>query len=242
MDPDQAPEEQHADGLLVSGRAVRGGRILLATACLALAALAGLAGPAAGPVERAGANGTACRTPAGYTVAARSSEARVFVRRDAERALGCLLDVGRLVEVGVANERYWLAGRFVAYSTSFIVDEGSEQFLVYVVDLRRNKNKHVEATWYDSESGVPREDQEGVPGRVTDLTLKRNGSVGWISCHASGEDRRCGRLDPLQVWRADRRGARLLEESTQVDRDSLTRRESTIRWVSGGERRSASLK
>jgi hypothetical protein len=81
-------------------------------------------------------------------------------------------------------------------------------------------------------------------GAVTDLTLKRNASVAWISCFGYST-RSCSNA-PYQVWRADRRAGKweheLLEESSDIQPRSLRRQDSTITWRRGEATRSASLR
>jgi hypothetical protein len=104
-------------------------------------------------------------------------EAVVFVRTDSKRAYGCLYAVGRRVRLNVANEGYWLAGRFVAYSRNFFIGEGDELYVLSVVDLREDERRGT-AIWFEEGSDDDPEEGSSRAASVTDLTLKRNGSVG----------------------------------------------------------------
>lgn len=208
-------------------------RILVVAAS---AAAATLLAPAAADAR------STCPAPRGYEAAERSSEAVVWVRKSGPgRVWGCLHRVNRRILLGPASSGYRLAGRYVAYATSFFAGEGDERFVLFVVDLATDEDR-TGPVWFDPDWSSDPAEGEGPPGSVTDLELKRNGSAAWISCRTLDIDQRCVKSEPYQVWRLDRRGLRMLEESTAVERYSLEREGSRISWRSGGRVREASLR
>ena len=195
-----------------------------------------LGGALLGLVAPSQANGAGCRTPSGYTLKERSSEARIFLRKDGRKAYGCLLSTGRLVRVGVVN-RYWLSGRYVAYRVYYYEGEGEALTTLFIRDLKTGQNLRREDPWVPPDfTGDP------PPGQVTDLTMKRNGSLAWISCLAAANGLSCEPGEPYQVWRVDRGGGERLEHSTEVKPRSLERSDSKITWIVGDSIRSATLR
>jgi hypothetical protein len=207
---------------------------------LTLAAAVALAVMAAAPAP--GAKHTRhCLTPRGYEVAERSREAVVLVRKRDGRAYGCLFAVGR--HYGVSNAaNYTLAGRYVAYDSESFGPDGTESLYVAVRNLRNGHFAHAAPIYKDDAF-----EEAEAPGAITDLVLKRNGSVAWISCFANNAHRRpCFPSPdpdlPYQVWRADTRGRKMLDASDGVARRSLRRDGSTLSWRHGAETRTATLR
>jgi hypothetical protein len=212
---------------------------------LALAATAAVAAPAsmANPATIRAASSSSCHKPRGYVVQAKSHEAVVFRRRSGLRAYGCLYRRGKLVLLSDAVGNYRLAGRYVAYLLHSSDTEGTFT-RVMVRDLRSGGFRHIEAAY--SQLPESRPDDGEADAKVTDLTLKRDGAVAWISCPPSDPGaNHCYASDPeapYEVWRADSRGRKLLDASDAVGLRSLHREGARITWLRGGEMRSATLR
>lgn len=184
-----------------------------------------------------------CKRPRGSTVFARSKYAVVY-EDSRGRDFGCLFSLGQRAELIDAYTDYTnpftLAGRYVAYPQTSQDPDGTEYYLLTVFDLRQGG-------WHTL-SGIyanPPEPPHQATGIKTDLVLKKNGSVAWISCYPYMGDidsTNCHRNPPLQVWRTDRRGTKLLDASTELRKHSLKRRGSTITWRDGSKTRTAQLK
>lgn len=192
-----------------------------------------------GPDARADGSGH-CHPTVGARVIKKTREAVVIQRRDG-RVYGCYFRSGRFTRVPADVPGYTLAGPYVAYSLQSFDPDGTEFLLLIVRDLRTGRDHHSPAIY----TAPQYPDGEG-PGAISDITLKRNGSVAWISCLASDPNRtRCYPPDPqapYEVWRADRRGRKLLERSSTIRLHSLSRKASTITWRSDGMTRSAALR
>jgi hypothetical protein len=190
----------------------------------------------------ASSNGS-CEKPRGYVVAAKTHEAVVFRRRFGYRAYGCLRRRGKLVRLFDAVGNYKLARRYVAYLVVTSDSEGTF-YRVIVRDLRTEGFRHIEAAYSNLPEHNP--DDGEVAARITDLTLKRNGSVAWISCPPSDPNaNHCAAPDPdvpYEVWRVDRRGRKLLDHSSEIELRSLIRKDSTISWRRAGAKQSATMK
>jgi hypothetical protein len=85
-------------------------------------------------------------------------------------------------------------------------------------------------------------------GKVGRLQITRTGSVAWTVCEhpqaGSGEPSpECVRPGyEARVWKLERGSpAELLDEGTDIDPRSLGLRGSTLTWLHGGERRTATL-
>jgi hypothetical protein len=195
-----------------------------------------------------GADGTstgACKRPAGYVVAVRTSKAVVFKRRSGHGAYGCLRRRGELVRLSGAVGKYRLAGKYVAYFLVFTeIGQGNPVYRVMVRGLRHGSFRHIEAAYSD----LPQQgyDDGENAARVTNLKLKSNGSVAWISCFPSNRHPRRCRAPAAdlewEVWRADTHGRKLLDSSDSVRLRSLGLNRSTLTWRHGDETRTAAIR
>jgi hypothetical protein len=201
------------------------------------AALAVGSGTGAGAASRA-----TCTKPRGYVVKTKTREAVVFTNRDGYRAYGCLYARAVLVRLAGAVSHHRLAGPYVAYFMRF-EEVGQSYYRVAVRDLRTGDFRHIEAARSDLPERGGADDGESA-ARVKGLTLKRNGSVAWISCFESRAGSCAAPASDLewQVWRADARGRRLLDASEDVRLRSLQRAGSTLTWRHGDETRTARLR
>ena len=206
----------------------RGIRPLIAagSALAVLAATGGTAQAATTPT---------CSKKSGTTVRA-TKQARVF--KKSGRVYACLYRVARdrpgrrflLGDASVRNVR--LAGRFVGYSR--VVDEGAR---VTVKELRRGRIVH---------NARPLTLSPGFPV-VTDLVLKRNGSVAWIAgatpldLPMAPPGTPVDRRPNFEVQKADRGGRALLDQGREIAPASLTLSRSTFSWTKGGRNYSAQL-
>jgi hypothetical protein len=189
-----------------------------------------------------GGGGGACSTPRGYVVKARSSKAVLVRRRHGQRVKGCAFRVGRFFRFPLHTLRFRLSGTYAAYERVESLPDGSEYFIVAVDDLRTGKTRRTAPAYTD-----PAISTDGqVPAAVSDVALKPNGSVAWISCQAADTNlSRCLPRDPAapyEVWRSDRRGLKLLDKSSRIGRHSLRRERSTIRWQHGEKTRRSNLR
>ena len=120
-----------------------------------------------------------------------------------------------------------IAGRYVVFAGTGAYDDaslpGSLSFLRRF-DLRRRRVRVLHGT--------------GLFTNFFDVVLKRNGSTAWIS-----EDQRQDETyEPPSVWRLDSNGRRRLDSGDGIERESLTRRGSTIYWRRDGRVVSAPLR
>jgi hypothetical protein len=182
----------------------------------------------------------------GGKVTHKTKEAHVVEKND--RWYGCAARVGRPYRLpgtdrissvrefgdGAAPVHIRLSGVFAAYERYTVYPAGAETVTdVYVADLRTGKAVVKQQATTRRHAGYDSE--------VTDLVLKRNGSVGWI-----------GRFeDPAETWEVLRfsrdgpdRGRATVASGPDIHGKSLTlsadRRK--MRWREGGERRSAPLR
>lgn len=176
-----------------------------------------------------------CPKPRGYKQVAASGEARVFER--GEEAYGCHVSRDRLVGLGIAGSDYRLAGRFSSRWWVFCCEASDPpEHTIAVSNLRTGEFTRV----YDVWNGP---DDSGSDGAVTASVLTRDGRIAWIACVPRVDDAyRCDKAREYRLWRADRRGARMLDETSGVTLHSLRREGSTITWRHGDEPRSATLK
>jgi hypothetical protein len=187
-----------------------------------------------------------CKRPRGSTVLAKSKYAVVY-EDSRGRDFGCLFSLGQRAELIDAHtdftNPFTLAGRYVAYPQTSSDPDGTIYYLLTVFDLRQGGWHTLSGIYADPPEDQSRHEDIGIK---TDLVLKKNGSVAWISCFPYGdEDSTNCRRDPsipLEVWRTDRRGTKLLDASTDLHKHSLKRRGSTITWRDGSETRTAQLK
>ena len=159
-------------------------------------------------------------------------------------AYGCLFSRGRRVLLTDAESNYTLAGRYVAYKQVSSDPDGTIYYLFTVFDIRKGRWHTLSDVYERRPLDSPTRDGED-EGIVTDVALRKNGSVAWIACSPGiPDDSRCdGDADtPTEVWRTDHRGTKLLDASTSIRRRSLERDGSRITWRHGGEKRSATLK
>jgi hypothetical protein len=187
----------------------------------------------------AGASGGPCAVPRGYFVLKKTHRAVVMVRDEGpQRVYGCMFKVDRRVRLADFSPRYPLAGRYVAYREVSEDPVAGTHYDVFVVDLRRGRTKRVHPAFTNRTA-----DDGTVNSTITDIVLKRNGSVAWISCQTRDPNAEfCFRNGPFQVWRLDRRHAKKLDSSAKVRRRSLRREGSRISWQHGAATRSASLR
>ena len=176
-----------------------------------------------------------CSKKSGTTVRA-TKHARVFTKRG--RVYACLYRVARdrpgrrflLGNASVRNVR--LAGRFVAYSR--VVDEGAR---VTVKELRRGRIVR---------NARPMTLSPGFPV-VTDLVLKRNGSLAWIAGSTpldlpmAPPGTPVDRRPNFEVHKADTGGRAVLDQGRDIAPASLRLIRSTVSWTKGGLIRSAQL-
>jgi hypothetical protein len=113
-----------------------------------------------------------------------------------------------------------VGGRFAAFDFSECGRTDCAESFVKVVDVRTGKSRHAPL----APPGA---------GKITDLVVKRNGSVAWIRGFAGGAAR---------VERLDSRGHAVLERSPDVGPTSLRLAGSSLHWTSAGTDRSATLK
>lgn len=185
-------------------------------------------------VAAAGGTAEARRAPAcakaGSTVTA-TKYARVFRQRG--RTYACRYRTGRRFLLGgdtVHNVR--IAGRYVGYSRV----TGAAGRKITVRELRRGRIVHDARA-----AALP-------PSLITDLRLKRNGSVAWIAQimpldlpllppHLRGDPR-----PTYEVRKADRAGKALLDRSRDIVPGSLRIRRTAAYWVKAGQVYSATLR
>jgi hypothetical protein len=183
-----------------------------------------------------------CSKPRGYTVEVKSRYAVVYL---GENAYGCLFNRGRRVLLYDAIDNFTLAGRYVAYRQDSYDPDGTVYYLFTVFDLRRERWHTISAAYADLPLTSASQDAEA-EGVITDVALKKNGSVAWISCAPQfPDDSQCRKGDeetPPEVWRTDHRGTKLLDASTAIRLRSLKRTGSRITWRHGGKERTATLK
>jgi hypothetical protein len=187
----------------------------------------------------------------GGKVTHKTKEAHVFEKNN--RWYGCAARVkrpyvlpgldtleARQFSDGTVPNHITLAGVFVAYERYTLLTAGGAgdtQTDLYVVDLRNGK------VVVDEDARPPTGQQED--RSVTDLVLKRNGSVAWISDHwtyaqhpavVNYEVHRFSR-DPANPGRA------LLDSGADIERDSLTlgADRKTLSWTKGGQPKSGQL-
>lgn len=188
----------------------------------------------------------------GGKVTHKTKESHVFEKNN--RWYGCTTRTGRPYVLpgldtlearrfsdGMVPTHITLAGVFVAYERYLLLTAGGAgdtQTDIYVVDLRNGKVVVDEDARPKTETHDDR--------YVSDLVLKRNGSVGWISEHwrhppmnpsvVNYEVHRFSR-DPASPGRA------LLDSGADIERDSLVlgadRR--TMTWTKGGATQSGQL-
>jgi hypothetical protein len=186
-----------------------------------------------------------CTKPRGYVVKTKTREAVIFTNRHGYKAYGCLYRQGDLVRLSGAVGQYRLAGRYAAYFLRYAEVGDITQYRVMVRDLRTGGFRHIEAAYSDLPEQRP--DDGYTAARVTNLTLKRNGSVAWLSCFPWDADvsHHCRAPQPdleWEAWRADTRGRKLLDASDEVRVRSLRRDRSTLTWRHGDETRTATLR
>ena len=186
-----------------------------------------------------------CTKPRGYVVKTKTREAVIFTNRHGYKAYGCLYRQGDLVRLSGAVGQYRLAGRYAAYFLRYAEVGDITQYRVMVRDLRTGGFRHIEAAYSDLPEQRP--DDGYTAARVTNLTLKRNGSVAWLSCFPRDADvsHHCRAPQPdleWEAWRADTRGRKLLDASDEVRVRSLRREGSTLTWLHGSETRTATLR
>ena len=211
------------------------GRILSFGSARSLVAVsAALAVVAATSASAEAARTPTCTKKSGTTVVA-TKQARVF--KKGGRVYACLYRLARhragrrflLGDGSVRNVR--LAGRFVGYSR--VVDTGPK---VTVKELRRGRLVH----------NARPTSLSPAPPVVTDLVLKRNGSVAWIAGSTPLDIPMAppGTVVPrptYQVQKADRDSSAVLDQGRDIAPGSLALRRSTVSWSKGGRTYSAQL-
>lgn len=179
-----------------------------------------------------------CAKKAGKTLL-RTSDARVFKKR--RQVYACLLRKrrafrlrGHALPYGDDDIRdFRLRGRFVAYSL-----RRSSGRRVRVKELRRGRTIHDAKVALVSRIGFT---------ALTDLRLKRNGSVAWIvktqpydvalKLYPLPEEF----LPDFEVGKSDRTGQALLDRGHYIAPGSLSVGGSTVSWIRGGRSHSAVL-
>lgn len=181
-----------------------------------------------------------CVKPHGYHVVTRSPRAVVFRNW---HSYGCLRSRGVLVRLPYAHGNFKLAGRYVAYYLTASDETSQEYNFVVVHDLLTARRIHLGPAYTH-----PTDARDGSgenPAWITDMTLKHNGSVAWISCSPNVRETRCGGASadyPYEVWRMDRRRPHLLDASETIHPRSLKRTRSTLTWRDGDQTRTARLR
>jgi hypothetical protein len=188
----------------------------------------------------------------GGKVTHKTKESHVFEKKN--RWWGCTTKTGRPYVLpgldtitarefddGTVPTHITLSGVFVAYERYTLHPAGGAgdtQTDIYVVDLRNGKVVVDEDARPQTETYDDR--------YVSDLVLKRNGSVGWTSTHwryppgstgvVNYEVHRFSR-DPASAGRA------LLDSGADIDRESLalSADRKTMTWTKGGQTKSAAL-
>ncbi|MDQ4130507.1 MAG: hypothetical protein M3133_05895 [Actinomycetota bacterium] len=213
-----------------------------------IAALATVLTTAALPTPPAEGRHT-CRARGSTTVFS-SRHARIYETRSGH-VYGCLYSANRRVLLGRSDcqgvtmgdpEDFRLAGRLVGYATSACnIDQGKDT--VRVTDLRTGRKLVVADASPTFAMALP-----DIGGYfVTDLEVKGNGSVAWITeLQASGSPRQ------YEVRKSDdsvpssgriRRESALLDSGGLIAPDSLelSRDRETISWTHAGTPRSAPI-
>jgi hypothetical protein len=175
-----------------------------------------------------------CGPATGQTLAA-DKAARVYALGNT--VYGCALGGMRSYRLGQrqtcigtsrAGPAVTVAGRLAAYGLSRCgVDTGFTQVLV----RRLTDGTQLRAVPATSPPG-PESFQS-----VDSLVLKADGAVAWIGTGRSI----VGHGKVIEVRKADRGGAALLDSGAAVDSGSLRLRHSKLTWKHGGETRSATL-
>ena len=186
-----------------------------------------------------------CAKPHGYTVEAKTRYAVVYSGPTADDPVyGCLFSLGKRARLYDVAGDVTLAGRYVAYPQTSYEPDGTIYYLLTVYDLRRRRWHTISSAYVDVSHGN-RDGEDSA--EVTDVALKKNGSVAWISCapiFGTPDQNDCFRDPdtPPEVWRTDRRGTKRLDASADLGLRSLKRRGSTITWRHGSTTRTAQLK
>jgi hypothetical protein len=191
---------------------------------LLLAALA-LAATVAAPGSATAASGCGVARSAGAKIIVKTRESVVFTKRG--NLYGCLSSVQRNRNLpsegggwdlsGVDAPQ--LAGRYVAFST-FGSGIGDETDRIYVYDLRLGRTFLVEGSTV-----------------ITDIALKRNGSVAWIEVAPVSPTNFEETVFDVRRWSAvDRQGSVLLDRDPDIGPGSLVLSEDrrTISWTPTG--------
>lgn len=193
-----------------------------------------------------------CPNRHGHVIKA-NSEAEVYVgfapirpgnQLPIKAVLGCALTSGRAYELGPPPHpqespgtfeevsELKLAGHMVAFerlngASGHAPGHLSEE--VWVIDLRNGRVIHRAPT------GEPPLSSEGVGrGSIVGLAVRGNGSVAWINGFDEGRPER-------EVHVLDRRGARILASSPDIEPHSLTLHGSVLHWTERGRRFSAAI-
>jgi hypothetical protein len=199
----------------------------LVTPFLAAAIIASVAAPAAAVDTRRCAS-------SGSTTVYKSSEGRFFKKRG--HYYSCSYREGkkfRLAESGFSGEdRYGpfrIHSRYGAYA--YRPSCGAcESTGAYVLAQDMRTGHHLR--FASAMGGRPVEPADGIHRRVTDLELKRNGSVAWIV--EQTDLRTTPAQKRIQVRSRDTTGAHRLDEGPLVELRSLTLSSSTLRWRNNG--------
>ena len=183
----------------------------------------------------------------GGKVTHKTKEAHVFEKND--HWYGCATKVGRpkllpgLDSIsavrdfgdGTGPTYITLSGVFVAYERETVLPAGGagdNQTDLYVVDLRTGK------VVVDEDATPPSGVYEN--RYVTDIALKRNGSVGWISARSYPQYYEVHRVsrDPAAPGEAT-----VVDAGYDIDPESLalSADRKTMRWTKGGKAQSAPL-
>ena len=175
-----------------------------------------------------------CPQPRGYTQVAVSGEARVFER--GEYSYGCHVSTRRVVLLGIEAFGYRLAGKFVARWWVFCCEAAeTEEYTIVVSDLRTGDRPRVSSVWAK---------EDDTPAIPNEFLATRAGALAWIACVIPANEYRCerGSASHYRLWRFDRRGMKLLDETTGIALRALRRDGSSLTWRHGDELRSATIK
>jgi hypothetical protein len=184
----------------------------------------------------------ACSSSGSKTVLA-TRDARVFTKRGRDRRdrvtryYGCHYRTDsrrRLGTVGPAGEfsdsvkPIRLAGPFVGYAIHYQGPAGGTYAVVRVMDLRTGRLR------FDDQASDAKDFD--AQGKVTDLELKPNGSVAWITRTGFESS------SPREVRRNDSTGKRTLDTGSDIAAYSLALSDSRLYWSKGGNALSATLR
>jgi hypothetical protein len=174
-----------------------------------------------------------CRPAPGTTTIAHSAQARIFSDDRNGNDYACLYSNGHPRYLSTTEHyeysRVHFAGPYVAYVP--IVEGTTDK--VGVMNMATGRAHYYEAA---------RPIEHAVCPEVASLVLKPDGAVAWIATNFLAEF--CGPPPPgpvIEVRAHDRQGLRVLDSGTGIVPTSLRLSHSRLRWVDGGQARTATL-